>query len=241
MRQREPHSTPSAQMTTAMILAAGEGRRLAPLTDHCPKPMLLIGTQPLIERQVAQLKHAGITDIVINLCHLGEQIEAHFGDGRHFGVKIRYSREDTLLDTGGGIRKALPLLGNDPFVLVNGDIYTDFNFRNLPAGLAGDTLGHLVLKMKPGHREQGDFNVAGDGNNLHVSERGEGYVYCGIAILHPNLFNDSPEGAFSLRDLFFGALPQRKLSAQLTTCDWTDIGTPEEYERVRQGHHESHN
>ena len=131
----------------AMILAAGQGRRLAPLTDHMPKPLLPIAGEALLIRQIRQLRTAGITDLVINLYHLGDQIEAALGDGSGLGIAIRYSRESKLLETGGGIVKALPMLGEEPFILLNGDILTDFQFSSLPQHLDTNILAHLLLSL----------------------------------------------------------------------------------------------
>ena len=213
----------------AMILAAGQGRRLAPLTDDTPKPLLPIAGEPLLVRQVRQLRAAGVTDLVINLYHLGEQIEAVLGNGHELGVDIRYSRESTLLDTGGGIVKALPLLGNEPFMLLNGDILTDFEFATLPQRLDPTSLAHLVLTAKPANRDVGDFAFA-DGR---VIRRGGDWVYCGIALLHADLFVGARAGPFSLRELYFKALATGQLSAQIHHGLWTDIGTLDEYAAVR--------
>jgi len=208
----------------AMILAAGRGERLRPLTDRIPKPLAPIAGEPLLGHQLRWLAAAGIRELVINLHHLGEQIEATFGDGAAFGLQITYSRETELLETGGGIVNALPLLGDAPFLLLNGDIYTDFSLRQLPAALAADADAHLVLTPTPGFRQRGDFEFA-DGR---VTARGTGYVYCGISILRPALFAGRRAEPFSLRDLFFESLARGALSAQIWDGFWTDIGTPEQ-------------
>jgi MurNAc alpha-1-phosphate uridylyltransferase len=215
----------------AMILAAGLGRRLAPLTNHTPKPLLPIAGEPLLVRQIRQLSQASYKDIVINLHHLGAQIETTLGDGSALGVNIQYSHEDILLDTGGGIVKALPMLGNAPFVVLNGDILTNFDFTDLPNDFTADTLGHLVVTEKPASRDHGDFNL----NNQRITERGDDWVYCGIAVLDPRLFINAPQGAFSLRDIYFSALAKSQLSAQIHSGHWTDIGDLEEYAAVRDG------
>ncbi len=144
-----------------MILAAGRGERLRPLTDHTPKPLVAIAGQPLIVHQLRWLAAAGIRDIVINLHHLGEAIADALGDGAKLGVRIHYSREVTLLETGGGIVRALPLLGTGPFVILNGDMWTDYPFARLPTTLATD-LAHLVLTPTPANRSEGDFGFDGD-------------------------------------------------------------------------------
>ena len=213
----------------AMILAAGEGRRLAPLTHRTPKPLLPVAGVPLLIRQIRQLSRAGYSDIVINLHHLSEQIEASLGDGSEFGVTIRYSRELELLETGGGIVNALPLLGDAPFILLNGDIFTDFDFVNLATALTDDTLGHLVVTEKPANRDQGDFAIS----ETRITKRGGKWVYCGIAVLDPRLFIDAPTGAFSLRDVYFSALQKNQLSVQIHAGQWTDIGDLKAYAAVR--------
>jgi MurNAc alpha-1-phosphate uridylyltransferase len=215
-----------------MILAAGRGERLGPLTDHTPKPLLEIHGEPLIVHQLRWLKAAGITEVVINLHHLGAQIEAVLGDGARFDVTIRYSHEQSLLDTGGGIRQAQPLLGEAPFAILNGDIWTDFEFSGLPASLGAD-LAHLVLTDMPAHRDAGDFDLQGD----RVRRDGDrAMVYCGISVLSPALFDATGKGpneAFSLRDLLFEAAAQNRLGGERFTGTWIDIGSPEQLEAVR--------
>ncbi|HAL42298.1 MAG TPA: mannose-1-phosphate guanylyltransferase [Gammaproteobacteria bacterium] len=212
----------------AMILAAGYGRRLAPLTDETPKPLLPIDGKPLILHQLVRLKEAGIQDVVINLHHLGHLIEACLGDGSTLGLNIQYSREAQLLDTGGGIKKALTMLGDAPFVLCNGDILCDLDFRDLSVP-QGEDLGHLLLAPKPDYRATGDFLF----KNGRIVARGDDYIYCGISVLDPKLFAQSPEAPFSLADLLFRAAAEGKLSGQAFFGHWTDIGTPDEYARVR--------
>jgi len=216
----------------AMILAAGRGERLRPLTDHTPKPMVPVHGQPLLAHQLQWLTRAGITDLVINLHHLGEQIETCFGAGAAYGVNIRYSRETELLETGGGIVNALPLLGEEPFLILNGDIYTDFPFRDL-ASLPAWADIHLVVTPKPDYRDQGDFEVA-DGR---ITGRGDSFVYCGIAILRPGIFADDRVEPFSLRERFFEAIDRGRISAQIWNGFWIDIGTRAQLDSVnaRQG------
>ena len=214
---------------SAMILAAGRGTRLAPLTDVTPKPLLPLGGKPLIEWQVEALVNAGVENIVINLHHLGEQIAEHLGDGGRFGAAIQYSREAELLETGGGIVNALPLLGSETFWLLNGDIYTDFNFATLPDELADGDLAHLVLTPTPAYRDAGDFECAGG----RITGRGNAFVYCGIAVLSPALFDGQANGHFSLRDLYFEQLAAGRVSAQIHTGEWHDIGTLAQYEALK--------
>ena len=215
----------------AMLLAAGRGRRLAPLTDRTPKPLLPVHGQTLIQRILGRLKQAGIREAVINTHHLAEQIERTIGDGTTIGLPIRYSRESELLETGGGIKKALPLLNADVFIICNADIYTDFDFANTPPGLAKGDLAHLVLVPTPASRQSGDFDCSAG----RIHSRGSDYVYAGIALIHRDLFIGSPQGAFSLRDLLFAAVENGRVSAQIHRGKWTDIGTPEEYARANAG------
>jgi MurNAc alpha-1-phosphate uridylyltransferase len=215
----------------AMLLAAGRGRRLAPLTDRTPKPLLPVHGQSLIQRILGRLKQAGIREAVINTHHLAEQIERTIGDGTTIGLPIRYSRESELLETGGGIKKALPLLNADVFIICNADIYTDFDFANTPPGLAKGDLAHLVLVPTPASRQSGDFDCSAG----RIHSRGSDYVYAGIALIHRDLFIGSPQGAFSLRDLLFAAVENGRVSAQIHRGKWTDIGTPEEYARANAG------
>lgn len=211
-----------------MILAAGAGKRLLPLTATTPKPLLPVRGTPLIERLILQLRTAGFTDIVVNLFHLGEQIANHLGDGSRLGVQIRYSRETRELETGGGIVQALPLLGAAPFVIVNGDNLTDFDFRLIPKELGTD-LVHLVLAPRPEWRIKGDFVY----KQSRVIERGNSHVYCGIAVVRPELFVNTPPAPFSWNELFFKAVADGRVSGQLHLGEWLDVSTPEQYAGVR--------
>ncbi len=213
-----------------MILAAGRGVRLKPLTDHTPKPMLAVGDAPLISHQLRWLADAGIGQVVINLHHLGEQIEGYVGDGKAFGLQVAYSREAHLLETGGGLVKALPLLGNAPFWLLNGDIHTDFPFRQFPVSLPKGILAHMLLTPKPRFRAKGDFNWR-DGK---VIGQGDDYVFCGLALLHPALVQGRRATPFSLREPYLQAVAAGAVSAQIWPGWWTDIGTPDQLEAVRR-------
>ena len=212
----------------AIILAAGRGARLAPLTDTTPKPLLPIKGQPLIVRQLQQLRAANITHVVINLYYLGDLIERALGNGEKFGMQIAYSHEQSLLETGGGIKNALPLLEEEEFIVCNGDIYTDFDFSSLPDALAPNDTAHLVLTPTPNTRARGDFEY----RQGRVTQRGDDFVYCGISIFSQRIFANSPEGAFSSRDLMFEAIEQGQLSAQVHMGQWTDIGTLSDYANV---------
>jgi len=211
----------------ALLLAAGAGTRLLPLTASTPKPLLPVQGQPLINRLIAAVRAAGIREFVINLHHLGHLIESHLGDGSRFGVEITYSREDRVLETGGGIVNALPLLSNAPFLIVNGDILTDFDFRSLEPLHATD-LAHLVLIPRPAYRETGDFEC----EHGRIHRRGNRYVYGGMAIVDPALFADAPPAPFSWNVLMWAAAARGQLSAQVHNGQWLDIGTPEQYASV---------
>lgn len=210
--------------TTAFILAAGRGSRLAPLTDDIPKPLLDIHGQPLITHQLQWLKQAGITRVIINLFHLGNQIRQELGNGSAFGLDIVYSEEPELLETGGAIQHARPLLGDDPFVLLNGDIWTDFDFATLPSGLPPHLMGHLLLTPTPANRDDGDLQLAH--HRVRRPEQGKDrrWVYCGIALLRAAIVGDQT-GVFSLRDALFDAGNSGQLAGQPFRGDWTDIGT----------------
>ena len=216
-----------AELKTAMLLAAGRGERLRPHTDHTPKPLIEVQGKPLLEHQLGWLAAAGIEHTVINLHHLGDQIKDFCAERNPAKPRISFSFEAELLETGGGIVNALPLLGDQPFLLLNGDIFTDFPLTELqPLPDWADV--HLLITPTPYYREQGDFEFS----NGRISSRGTGYVYCGIAILRPSLFANRAPGAFSLRDLYFRAIEQGTISAQIWEGYWIDIGTPEQLEAV---------
>lgn len=207
----------------AMILAAGRGERMRPLTDSTPKPLLHVGGQRLIEYHLKALVRAGIREVVINLGHLGGQIEALLGGGQRYGLSIRYSREgDHVLDTGGGIHHALPLMGAEPFLVINGDIFTDFPFDNLrgrPAGLA-----HLVLVANPAHHPQGDFLLAGEQVHAEGAPR---FTFSGIGVYRPELFADCVAGVFPLAPVLRRAMAAGQVSGEFHGGMWCDVGTPE--------------
>ena len=226
----------------AMILAAGLGTRMRPLTNHTPKPMLKVAGKPLIEHQVNRLVAAGITDIVINHAYLGEQIEAYLKDGSQLGCRIQYSGESEPLETGGGIFKALPMLGDDPFLLVNGDIWLDMDYGALlDAPLKG--LAHLVLVNNPDHNPGGDFHLL----NGHVGltdaseiETGDRFTFSGVSVLHPRLFDGCEAGVFKLAPLFKAAMTSTdqhefcQVSGQLYQGYWLDVGTPERLDALEK-------
>ncbi len=216
----------------AMILAAGRGERLRPLTERIPKPLIPIGGAALIEHQLRWLKRGGIAEVVINLHHLGERIAAQLGDGSDIGVRIAYSREETLLDTGGGVKAALPLLGAAPFVLLNGDIWTNYPF----AGLAGrhPEAAHLVLTPRPEHRPTGDFALQGERAQRHGDARDD-HVFCGIAVVHPQLFAAAPDGPFNIaHELYFTTARAGRLTAERFAGAWFDIGSHDQLKAARR-------
>lgn len=216
----------------AMILAAGKGTRLLPLTEKVPKPMIRISSEPLIVHQIRWLKRGGLTDLVINLHHLSDQIQDYLGNGRRFGVSIQYSHEEELLETGGGIVKALPTLGEDPFLLLNGDIWTNYRFQSLPLE-RGHTI-HLVLVDKPAERDHGDFNLS-DYQVLHSSCQSDNHlVYCGIAYVDPIVFKDETIRAFSFRDTLYREIEAGRVTGERFDGTWIDIGTHEGLKQVRR-------
>lgn len=212
-----------------MILAAGRGERMRPLTDSTPKPLLLVGGRPLVHGVIESLRQAGISELVINVSHLGDQIEAALGDGAKLGVCISYSREAEALETAGGIAYALPLLGAEPFVVVNGDLYTDFDMTRLAraaARLAADgTLAHLVLVDNPPHHPEGDFVLDGD----HVVAHGHAALtFSGIGAYHPGLFAGVRSGSKArLSAVLADPIATRRVSGEHFRGRWIDIGTPE--------------
>jgi MurNAc alpha-1-phosphate uridylyltransferase len=207
-----------------MILAAGRGERMRPLTDHAPKPLLPVAGQPLIAHHLQALRAAGIVDLVINTGHLGEQLPATLGDGRDWGVRIAYSPEPPeALETGGGIFQALPLLGAKPFLVVNGDVWTDYPFAGLSTAPAG--LAHLVLVDNPPHHPQGDFSLDGDGGRVgeHGARR---LTFSGISVLRPELFAGCAPGRFPLGPLLRRAMADGAVTGERYAGAWRDIGTP---------------
>jgi len=234
-----------------MILAAGRGERMRPLTDRTPKPLLPVAGKPLIVWHLERLAHAGFCEIVINHAHLGEQIEALLGDGAAWGVSIRYSPEPPgALETAGGIAYALPLLGDAPFLVVNGDIFCDWDFSRAHA-LSFD-LAHLVLVANPPHHPEGDFTLVDQkvgagppradappvgGSEPGLRARGAEKVgngktarwtFSGIGIYHPALFADIVRGQPArLAPLLRTAMTQGRVTGELHTGRWEDVGTPE--------------
>ncbi|OAM51415.1 mannose-1-phosphate guanylyltransferase [Methylovorus sp. MM2] len=209
----------------AMILAAGRGERMRPLTDHKPKPLLEVGGKPLIVWHIERLANAGFTELVINHAYKGTLIEAYLGNGNAWGVSIQYSAELIALETAGGIAKALPLLGNEPFVVVNGDVFTDYDFSVLSNGITGDHLGHLVLVDNPPQHPNGDFAF----NDGLLSLSGQHMLtFSGIGVYHPQLFAKVGVGEpAKLAPLLKDAISQNLMSGTHYQGIWHDIGTPQ--------------
>lgn len=215
----------------AMILAAGKGERLRPLTLHTPKPLVRAAGVPLIEYHVRALAAAGFRELVINHAWLGQQIEDYLGDGSRFGVQIAYSAEGEPLETGGGIFRALPLLGDQPFLVINGDIFTDYPFAELRRPLSG--LAHLVLVDNPAHHPAGDFCLSA-GQVADAQPERVSLTYSGMAVLAPELFAGYQAGAFKLAPLLRQAMVQGQVSGERFAGHWVDVGTHERLAEVEQ-------
>lgn len=218
----------------AMILAAGRGERLRPLTDNTPKPLLQAGPKRLIEYLIDNLVVAGFEDLVINYAHLGRQFPQTLGDGSRYSARIQYSPElEGGLETAGGIIKALPLLGNSPFLVVNGDIWTDFDFAGLNNfDLDADALCHLVLVQNPLHNPTGDFGLDSAGRLTAATQ--DKWTFSGIGIYRPEMFAGLSHGKRALKPLFDRAIAAGKISGQLYHGDWSDIGTVERLEDLEK-------
>lgn len=207
----------------AMVLAAGRGERLRPLTDRIPKPLLMVRGKPLIVWHLEALARAGIRELVINVAWLAAAIRQTLGGGQAFGVQIQYSEEPAgALEVGGGIFQALPLLGDAPFLVVNGDIYTDLDFGRL--AIASTALAHLVLVPNPAHHPGGDFVLRGHEVSSGAAPR---LTYSGIGVYRPELFTDCSAGRFPLLPLLQRAIASGRLSGERYDGQWTDVGSAE--------------
>jgi len=212
----------------AMILAAGVGERMRPLTEHTPKPLLRVAGIPLIEHHIRRLASAGFSELVVNVSHLGEQIEEYCGDGSNWGVAIAYSREATPLETAGGILQALPLLGAAPFLVVNGDIWIDYPFERLAAyRLRPDESAHLVMVDNPPQHPAGDFRLDEDGWIRALATDAVGCTYAGVGLYTPGFFGGLSPGKLPLRPLLDAAIARRTLGGEQHAGQWHDVGTPE--------------
>jgi MurNAc alpha-1-phosphate uridylyltransferase len=225
----------------AFILAAGRGERMRPLTDHTPKPLLVAGGKPLIVWHLERLAAAGFKEIVINHAHLGSQIEQTLGDGSHWGLRVQYSPEPPgALETAGGIATALPLLGDEAFLVVNGDVYCDINFSHFSTLTV--TNAHLVMVENPTHHTSGDFSLlpspasGGEGNQRVIYANGEQtYTYAGIGIFSPSFFaNVKPGTIMKLRPLLDAAIAAGTLTGERFSGRWVDVGTPQRLAELDQ-------
>ena len=211
----------------AMILAAGKGERMRPLTDRTPKPLLPVGGRPLIEHHILRLADAGFRELVINVSHLGEQIVDFCGDGSHWGVNIAISREEEPLETAGGIINALPLLGEAPFLLVNGDVWTNVSFERLYDHSLSDPAGaHMVLVDNPTQHPLGDFLLEG-GLVRPLPESAVGLTYSGVGIYAARFFTGVAPGKSPLKPLMLRASAIDALTGEHHRGEWIDVGTPE--------------
>ncbi|NND67010.1 MAG: nucleotidyltransferase family protein [Halioglobus sp.] len=212
----------------AMIFAAGVGERMRPLTDHTPKPLLQAGGKALIAYHLSALAAAGICEVVINVSHLGEQIEAFCGDGSAWGLQIAYSRERSPLETAGGIHAALPLLGDAPFLVVNGDVWSDYPLGDLAArGLGRGEIAHIVMVGNPPQHPGGDFFLDEAGWLRRRTAGQVGCTYAGIGVYAPAMFADLAPGKLPLRPLMDAAIDAGTLGGEFYGGRWRDIGTPE--------------
>jgi MurNAc alpha-1-phosphate uridylyltransferase len=208
-----------------MLLAAGRGERLRPITDTLPKPLVQVAGKALIVYHLEALARAGIGEVVINLSWLGERIRAALGDGSRYGVRITYSEEGPVpLEAGGGIERALPLLGAAPFLVVNSDIWTDLDFSRFTSWNDAAADAHLVLAPNPPHHPRGDFGLEGD---LVVEDAVERFTYTGVGVYRPQLFEGSSPGKFPLLPLLKRAIAARRLRGEIHRGEWLDIGSPD--------------
>jgi len=224
----------------AMILAAGLGNRMRPLTLYKPKPLLEVGGKALIVWHIEKLKKIGVTEIVINSAWLADILIGTLGDGSQFGVTIRWTREDEGLETAGGIINALALLGEQPFILVNGDVWTTFDFASLLDINLADDLAHLVFVNNPEQHPQGDFTLAnGRAYTFEQNQQGENLTYSGVAVINPKMFDGLEQGKRPLAPLLKQGMLGGKISAEKMQATWVDVGTPERLTaldlQIRQG------
>jgi MurNAc alpha-1-phosphate uridylyltransferase len=223
-----------APATHAMLLSAGRGERLRPLTDHTPKPLVEVGGETLIERHLRRLAEAGIGEVVVNLHHLGERIVERVGDGARLGVRVHYAWERELLETGGGIRAVLDRLGPRPFLVVSADLWTDYPLAQLRAPLPDGMLARLVLVRSHLGNDFGFTRTPAPGVVAPLAaEPAEKFTYASLGSYSPALFDGVAEGAFPLRDLLFPALRAGRLCGEVFDGDWFNIGSLRELEDVR--------
>ncbi|WGL15844.1 nucleotidyltransferase family protein [Microbulbifer bruguierae] len=224
------------QAPSAMVLAAGFGKRMRPITDHTPKPLIPVLGKPLIEYALEHLAAAGVTKVVVNLAHLGDQIRQHLGGGEQWGLQIRYSEESEPLETAGGITKALPLLGDEPFLVVNGDVWCDFDITSwIENPLPQDCPGRLLMVPNPPHNPEGDFGIEGGGDSGLLSGTAKPrYTFAGISYLRPEILTGYPHARerYGLGEVF--AHNEDLMQAEVYTGDWCDVGTPERLNKLEE-------
>ena len=214
----------------AMILAAGRGKRLRPLTDTTPKPLIKVAGESLIEYHLNNLKYAGINDIVINTAWLADKVHQELGDGSSYGASIQYSDEGEALETAGGIINALPLLGSEPFLVVNGDIWCDYDFSKLPE-LKTDKQAHLILVKNPEHNQKGDFALH---NGLIKNTAETMYTFSGIAIYCSDFFAEQNPGTAPLAPIIRNKCEENLVSGEIYNGRWTDVGTLERLQELEK-------
>ncbi|QIL90315.1 NTP transferase domain-containing protein [Microbulbifer sp. SH-1] len=227
----KPSKTPTTA-PVAMVLAAGFGRRMRPLTDHMPKPLIPVLGKPLIEYTLDRLAAAGVKKVVINLAHLGHRIRDHLGSGDRFGLDIRYSEENEPLETAGGITKALSMLGEEPFLVVNGDVWCDFDFsRWIADPLPENCPGRLLMVPNPPHNPEGDFGID---NGLLSGTTKPRYTFAGISYLRPEILTGYPNARerYGLGEVF--AHNEDLMQAEVYEGDWCDVGTPERLNNLEE-------
>ena len=215
----------------AMILAAGYGKRLRPLTDHTPKPLVPVGGKPLVVHHLEKIAETGIRDVVINLGHLGSKIPEALGNGSQWGLSIEYSNEGPdPLETGGGMAKALPLLGPDTFLLVNGDVWCDLDFDTIPKTLGANDQALLYLVQRPQWRDRGDFALEND--RVTESENPQ-FLYSGIALYHPSILDGAQVEKFSIVPRLKKAISANRVAGVLHSGEWDDVGTPDRLKSIQ--------
>lgn len=213
-----------------LILAAGEGRRMRPLTESIPKPLLKIADQTLLERHLMRLADAGFEDVLINTCYLGSMISDAIGDGARYGLKVSYLPQKKLLNTGGDTFNALKLLGNEPFIFISADIYTDFDYQRLARPLSANSCGRLIMVSRTEKHPDGCQYAINHGQYLF--DGGEKWNWSSMGIFHPDLFAGCAPGAFPLIDVFDRAVADEKLEGEPHEGLWFNLGTPEDLEEL---------
>ena len=214
-----------------MVLAAGRGERMRPLTDVLPKPLLEVHNKPLIVWHLEKLVKSGFKEVIINIAHLGFKIPEYLGDGSKYGIKIAYSDEQTngALESAGGIKKALPLLGEESFLVVNGDVFCDYDFN--PDFDLHNKLAHLILVQNPSHNIKGDFGL---NDTLVLNKADEMYTFSGIGYYNPELFRNLEQGKSALAPLLRKAIEQEKITGEVHHGCWHDIGTPQRLDEINR-------